>query len=725
MASEGFTDSALHSFIYLSKFDPANANLNYRIGVLYLQSRSQKTQSVPYLVQAATNVTKKYVPDDPGEKRAPELVYYYLGQAFQLDYQFDDAVRYFEKFKELIPKKNVDVLNDIDRRIEMCWNGKEFMKKAVPCRITNLGPTVNSEYPDYSPVISADESVIYFTSRRKGTGGADNKTFQGEYFEDIWQSDKKKDETWDSARSISPVINSLENEATIGLSADGQTLLIYKDDKGDGNIYFSQLNGDQWTSPEKFEPDINSPSWEPSACIRADGNTMYIVSDRKGGYGGRDIYRVVKLPNGKWSKALNLGPKINTPYDEDAPFIHPDGKTLFFASNGHKTMGGFDIFFSTNMGTDTSWSEPENVGFPINTTDDDIYYVTSADGRRGYFSSARPGGFGEKDIYMVTLEKDVVEPVTLLKGYLTFDGTSNIPTSVTIKVVDNDTKLVIQEVHPNSKTGKYLLTLSPGTTGKTYVINYEAEGYQPISETITVTPEQAYQEIDRTLDMKNINFESKTLGTIAVTGTIKNKEGKPIPGAQCVVKDNATSQLVDTYFSNIQTGMYYFVLQRGQNFNLSYEAEGYLFQSENVNVPKEKTYSQLEKNIVLEPIKAGAKIVLNNIFFDSGKSSLRKESNTDLDKLLKLMKDKPELKIEVSGHTDNKGARALNMTLSQSRAQAVVNYLAKKGIDKKRLVAKGYGPDQPVAPNTLPNGKPDLKGMQLNRRVEMKIVGDT
>ena len=180
----------------------------------------------------------------------------------------------------------------------------------------------------------------------------------------------------------------------------------YKNDK-EGSIYYSKLDGDQWsygymlgTDPGDIT-DINTQYHEPSACLSPDGNTLYFVSDRPGGFGGEDIYRCVKLPTGRWSKATNLGPTINTEYDEDAPFMHPDGVTLFFSSNGHKTMGGFDIFFSVK--SDSGWYPPQNMGYPINTTDDDVFYVMSSDGKRAYFSSVRPEGLGEQDIYMVTL----------------------------------------------------------------------------------------------------------------------------------------------------------------------------------------------------------------------------------------------------------------------------------------------------------------------------------
>ena len=214
-----------------------------------------------------------------------------------------------------------------------------------------------------------------------------------------------------------------------------------------------------------LSPNVNTPAWETHATISIDGSALYFVSDRKeGGQGGRDIWRCVKLPNGAWGVPYNLGPTINTPGDEDAPYLHPDGVTLFFSSTGHKNMGGFDVFKSVKN-EDGQWSEPENLRAPINTPDDDIFYVQSADGKRGYISSNRKGNFGETDIYRVDYEKANSVPLTLLKGIITFNGKSNSPAHTRILVTDGQTGEVIQEIRPNEKTGKYVMILAPGAIG--------------------------------------------------------------------------------------------------------------------------------------------------------------------------------------------------------------------------------------------------------------------
>lgn len=711
---------ALKLFQIAYQIDSTNANINYKIGLCYLQSATEKLKSLPYLEKAAQNVSHNYNDIEPREKKAPENVYFLLGEAYRLAYKFTESSLYYNKFKNIVGDKNKELSVDLDRQIERNFNALELTKDTAIVTIINLGDSVNSVFPDYSPVISADESTLIFTSRRPGSTGGE-KSEDNQYYEDIYFCQKKNDGTWGSPRSIGANINTYANEANISLSADGQELFIYRDVNG-GDIYYSYLDGDTWGNPIPFGSNINTKAWETHASLTTDGNTLYFVSDRKeGSFGGRDIWRCVKLPNGQWSMPLNLGPTINTQYDEDAPFIHPDGVTLFFSSKGHKNMGGFDIFKSTK-GEEGKWSEPENLKAPINTTDDDIFYIQSVNGKRGYFSSARQSGFGDKDIYIVNYETTIAEPLTLLKGFLKFNGGNKLPDNVRITATDIESGMLVQDVKPNSISGKYLLILNPGNQGKAYSINYEAEGYQPMSITINIPPNSSYQEIEKELSLQLINFESKTLGTISITGTIKNNQNSPIVGAQIIIKDNLTGKLINTYYTSSDSGSYYFILNRGENYNLSYEAEGYLFQSENVNIPKQPEYSVITKNIILEKVKVGAKIVLNNIFFDSNKAILRKESNLEIEKLMKLMKEYPELTVEVDGHTDNKGKDDLNLKLSQDRSQAVVNALIKKGIPANRLVAKGFGSKMPIAPNTLPNGKPDTKGMQLNRRVELKII---
>jgi outer membrane protein OmpA-like peptidoglycan-associated protein len=710
---------ALDYFLEAYKIDSSNANINYKIGLCYLQTPTKKNLALGYLKKAIANVTHNYDDTNPMEKKAPENAYSLIAEAYRLDYKFTESNVYYNIFKNLVGDHNKELSNDLSSEIDKNFNAIEFTKDTIIVTIANLGDSINTIYPDYSPVVSSDGSTLIFTSRRPGSTGGE-KTSNDEYYEDIYYSVKHEDGKWGKAQSIGKNINTTYNEAYLSLSADGQQLFIYKDVNG-GDIFYSTQEMDGWSVPKPLDA-VNTSAWETHASLSPDGRTLYFVSDRKeGSYGGRDIWRCVMLPNGKWSLPVNLGPTINTPEDEDAPFMHTDGTTLFFSSKGHKNMGGFDIFKSTLL-EDNTWTQPQNMQAPINTPDDDIFYMQSADGRKGYFSSVRDGGFGSKDIYEVTFFNPFLEPLTVLSGYMTFNGTKKIPANVRITATDMENNAIVQEVKPNSITGKYVLILNSGDQEKSYTITYEAPDYQTVNIKIVIPPGAEYAEIEKELSLKFVNLESKTLGTIGITGTVTDEQGTLLKDAAIIVKDNVNGNLIGTYYCDVDSGYYYFTLNRGENYNISYEAKGYLFQSENVNVPKEPEYSQLTKNIVLSKVKAGSKIVLNNIFFDSNKSALRKESSVEIDKVVKLLNDYPEIKIEVDGHTDNKGQDAINLKLSLLRAEAVVNAIVKKGISKTRLIAKGFGKTQPIAPNTLPNGKPNVDGMQQNRRVELKII---
>ena len=621
-ANENFA-AALPLYLKLDSADRSNANLAFRIGVCYLNSPINKQNAVPYLERAAGQVSEKYKEGSFKEKNAPVTAYNYLARAYHLDYQFDRAITTFEKFKGYLGDGDAAMLKDVNRQVEMCNNGKEFVASPVSMRVDIIGGGINSQYPEHSPVITADESTIIFTSRRPNTTGGKIDPNDGMYFEDIYIATRNEDNSWTEPRNIGSPINTEGNDATVGISVDGQKLFIYKDDKGDGNIYFSNLVGDRWAEPQKLNEFVNSKSWEGNASLSADGNLLYYSSEREGGLGGKDIYMSRKLPNGDWGKPINMGPKVNTAYDDDAPYIHPDGVTLYFSSKGHKSMGGFDIFQSTFYPDENLWSEPVNMGYPVNSTDDDIFYMPTADNKRAYYSSFKKEGQGEKDIYLITLPEKTETPLTVYRG-----------------------KLV------------------------------SIYGGVPENAMITVT-------------------------------------------------DNETGELVGTYTPNASTGAYLFILQPGKNYNISYEADDFLFSSENFNVSDSSAYAVINKPVELQPIKAGQKITLKNIFFKSGQSELDPTSRTELGKLIKLMKKLPDLVVEIGGHTDSQGGDDLNQRLSQKRAESVVKYLIENGIDKRRLRAIGYGETQPIALNTNTDGSWNKQGMAMNRRFEFKILSTT
>jgi hypothetical protein len=576
---------ALKTFLEAYQIDSTNANINFKIGFCYLKTVSEKTKALPYLEKAVLNTTKSYEDMEPREKAAPINAYYYYGEALHLNYKFDEAIANYEKFKSFLRPKQTEMITDVDRHIEISNNAKEFVAAPINVIISNLGDSINTPYPDYSPVLSADESTIIFTSRRPGSTGGD-KTDDGQFYEDIYVSYRKPDSTWSLPISISPNINSITHEASVGLSADAQTLIIYKDGNG-GDIYTSTLEGNNWTFPVQLGSDINSPNWETSACLTPDGNTLYFVSDRKeGGLGGRDIWKCVKLPNGKWSKAINLGAPVNTPYDEESPFIHPSGNILFFSSKGHKTIGGFDIFVS--MRGENGWEEPQNIGYPINTTDDDVFYVTSPDGKRGYYSSSsRPEGYGEKDIYMISIPEKKEQPLVLIKGYIIPAEGTTLPPNLEIVATNNETGIVTGVYKPLMRDGSFTIIIPPNSN---FTLSYQNDGEEFYSEIMEVPADAAYQEINREVRLKSVNFgtpvsinnnqkdstshkaDKNEITYISVGGRIFDKNNQPLNKMKVDLM-NSEGQIIKTTTTDELGWFLFSELPQNENYIVSLDEE--------------------------------------------------------------------------------------------------------------------------------------------------------
>ncbi|MEN2992867.1 MAG: OmpA family protein [Bacteroidia bacterium] len=414
-------------------------------------------------------------------------------------------------------------------------NAEKYLASPAAVTIRNLGAAVNSPYPDYAPVISADETVLLFTSRRPGSTG-NQRASDGLPYEDIYISEKNPDGSWGPVRNLGAPLNTSVHDACIALSADGQTLFLFNSDNG-GDIFISRLKGRKWLSPRNMGAPINSKYWEPSVCLSADERLLFFVSDRPGGLGGRDIYLCRRLPNGKWSAPINLGPPVNTPYDEDGPFFHPDGKTLFYSSNGPNSMGGFDIF-RTELRPDSTWSTPVNLGYPINTPGDEIYFVLSASGLHGYYASEREDSYGEKDIYMIDFSAAYQAPppqqvaqreeetptlssepapitfrpnLTLVTGTI-YDAETKAPLEATITILDNLKGDTIAVLTSNAATGKYLISLP---AGRNYGITVTAEGYAFHSENFIVEETQGYREV-----RKDIGLQKYKRGTVIVLRNI-------------------------------------------------------------------------------------------------------------------------------------------------------------------------------------------------------------
>lgn len=631
-------------------FNPNNSMLNFKIGICYLNT-NERTKSLSYLVKA-----KALNPQVSAD------INYYLGLSNQLNGNYEEALKSYTSYQnEVKTNKSADqnLVNATPKRIKECNSAKELVKKPVRVFIDNLGGNINTEYPEYSMIMNADGSEIYFTTRRNTTTGGGKDEFSGGYFEDIFYA-KKNGKTWSAATNLGAPINTNGHDATVALSPDGQKMLVYIDDKGNGNIYESARTGSAWSKPKKLDDVICSPYHESSACYSIDGKRLYFISNRpkdgkKGEGADRDIYYVTWDPiKSRWANLVRLPDNINSNYDEDGIFVHPDGKTLYFSSKGHNSMGGYDIFY-TVLKEDGTFTDPVNIGAPVNTPDDDIFFTMTASGRYGYMTSFREKGFGEKDLYKITFLGEPKQPLLNTEDIL----------------------LAGLDVIKREKT------------------------IEPI--------------------VKNDRGELALL-----KGTIYDDKTKKPLYAKIELYDNVSGELLAEFESDKENGRYMLSLPAGKNYGIAVKVDNYLFHSENFDIPKGSDYIEVNKDVYMKKIEVGEVIVLKNIFYDLAKHTLRNESKSELDRLIKLMNDNPNLKIQISGHTDSRGSDQSNKELSHNRAHEVVKYLIAAGIKADRLKYEGYGEEQLIHSDAdiakLKTTKDKEAAHQENRRTEFKII---
>lgn len=467
----------------------------------------------------------------------------------------------------------------------------------------NLGDGVNSAQSEYFPSIPVQGNEMIFTRREN-------------HDENFYYSSRTPT-GWDGAKPLPGNLNTPDLEGAQIISQDGTELVFAANNRPDGfggfDLYISYLTPQGWSEAINLGSTINSPYWDSQPCLSPDKRDLYFASRRPGGFGGTDLYVSHKQANGKWGEPENMGPTINTAGEEQSPFIHADNQTFYFSSNGLPGYGDEDIFVM-RKGPNGSWSKPQNLGYPINTINQEGTLFVDADGKTAYYASDRSDSKGGLDIYRFEMRPDVRPYKTLwVKGKVLDKKTgAGLPSAV--ELIDLATKHSISRVQTD-ETGNYLITLP---VGKDYAFHVNRQGY--------------------------------------------------------------------------------------------------LFYSDNFSLLNKAPDSTYEKNIPLQPIEVNAAVVLKNIFFDVNQFSIKETSQVELDNVVQLLKENPTVQIQIGGHTDNVGAPADNLKLSENRAKAVVNYLVSKGIDAKRLSYKGFGETVPVADNKTEEGRAQ------NRRTELKVV---
>ena len=739
-----------------------NANIQYRLGFSYLNMPLQKNKAIPHLEKAIESMSARYEDDRHEEKNAPFDALFYLGKANHLIHKFNEAIDYYSDFQAKVIEHNIktDLNEEASREMEICDNAIELMKFPVDVVTKNLGEKVNSEYADHSPVVVADENSIFFTSKREGSTG-DEQMLDGQYFEDIYKVENK-DDKWTNAKKLSGDINSINHDAIIALSVDGQDMYIYRDEDGSGNIYQSKFEGETWGKVKKLGDHINTKYVENHVSISADNNTLFFTSSRKGGYGGFDIYKSTKLPNGEWGEAFNLGPNVNTKYNEVSPFLHYDGKTLFFSSRGHHTMGGYDVFYCT-INEDGTTTEPINIGYPINDTGDDQAYVIMPNGKRMYYSSVKEGGYGFEDIYLIHLKNGFERPMALVSGAVTKEGIADFD-YIDIEVVDVEMDESIGAFLPRKDNGKYIFILA---TERKYHITYSCAGYQDFEKEIVIKKADNYEKNQQAYSMEDIVLKKLENSSVLA---FENKSKEIIPEAQKVlenlVKDlqnNTESKFIissdkddkDLYEgrkknvleflvknnidenrfleakSNDETVVVYNMVIYDKPFVESLPEETNLAENKEPEQEKEKltqpTFKKRDTSNELPIIEDdfylnGEQIVIFSTLFDYDSYVINNSEKDNLEKLARFLKHNPSAVMRISGYTDSKGTAKYNDILSYKRSKAVKSYIVGLGAKRKNIIINKFGDAKPVASDINDDGSDNPEGRALNRRVEFELT---
>lgn len=595
-------------FAELWEKDSTNHNINYRLGLCYLNIAGQKDRAIKFLEYATQNITHRYREGSYKETKAPEISIYNLGEAYLINNQLEQAICCFQKFKQYLDSDDnrVDFVN---QQIEACSNAKQIMQS--PLMVNNIDITINQQKNKsyLYPILSGDRKTLVFSAKEK-------------FYDAIYCC--RYDGTKWGAPYNATIDLALEGEIyATSLNHDGTQMLIFHNAISTGNIYISNYTDGHWSTAKKIEGSVNSKYWETFASLSNDGKTLVFTSNRKGSLGGLDIYISKKNANGSWSVPKNMGSTINTIYNEESPVLSNDGKTLYFASQGHNTMGGFDIFISKQI-NDSTWSAPNNIGYPINTTDDELFLF----------------------------------PIDSANALISTIDTKKSP-------------------------------------------NYE------ISQISYRTPDP----VKHVMLLANINFNDNRVNNFHI-----------------VLKDNSGNTISDSTMAN---GNSTFQKELEPNtYVVEVECEGYKTALSNVFIPSDFAQSTIPVSLTLEPNtqlvaeaqKTKSTVHLKNILFDFDSYTLSTQSAEELNKISELMRENPDIQLEVAGHTDSKGSASYNHRLSRKRAYSVVKHLTATGIDKNRFEVKSMGSIANVAANTQTDGSDNPEGRLYNRCVLLRIL---
>ncbi len=773
---KGTYDEALKHYLKVYEYNSSSNVLNFKIGICYVWTADKKA-ALKYFLNSSPEVS--------------EIYYLALGRAYQYNLKFDKAKEAYDNYINSLKKwKQHDAIKLHDQLISECEVGKEILQDSVSAFIINLGPIVNTYYDDYGAVLSNDESIMYFNSKRPAKEPK-KRVSRYKFKERILMTNNNAiDEPAEWVDGI-PKLDFYVNTSIAGFDRKENRIYFYKGEMHNGRLFTAIFEDGKWKKIKPIKGGINHIAYKETSISIDNNGTAYFITNRRGGYGDKDIWMATKKGKHNYNKPVNLGSVINTPFDEEGVYITPDGNTLYFSSKGRKGMGGFDVYKSV-LNENGNWEEPVNMGYPINTTANEVFYRPTKDSMVAIYSTIRGDSYGGLDIYKIQMDPRI--PFKLI-GTVT-DIETGKTLSASVNVYDNITQKLLKSTAVDSIAGIFMLNFDD--IGN-YFIQIDYEGYKSISERIkcpdvkyatvvqdfaiealkhpftlvgrvtdvdkgtplmasltfkmaanqdsvigravsvdstgnyTITfddkynmviqveaddyfsldePLSAVNELNSVIS-KNIELKRSKI-EYTLTGRITDDEGVNPVHAALSFFHPGEGEPFTIIVSDSATGKFTATIEEQGPFMIEVEANGYFFMNEVYQFPEGQTFTA--KNFNLKKMQTGVKLVINNILFNSGKATLKPGSFAELDKLANLLLKNPDIRVEISGHTDNVGSASVNKRISKSRALTVKNYLVSRGVPSDKVDYMGYGYDQPIAPNDTKEGR------AKNRRVEMKII---
>ena len=719
-------EEALYAFeqVYRSGYQD-NANINYRIGQCLLQIPGRKTDAIPYLEKAVTSISERYKEGSFKEENAPPDALLYLGNAYRVNMELEKACEYYDQFEQYVGDKSDINKAFAEQQVLSCTNAVVAMNNPVDYKLASVGQIQETHRNRYNVVISNDLQTMAFMGK--------NPFYNGVYVSN------KVDGVWSTPLNITPSIMSDGNMDVVALSPDGKTMLLAVGDEFTSNIYKSVYANDRWNPAESMGSPINSRYYESHASFTPDGKSIYLSSNRKGTTGAMDLWRSDLQEDGSWSEPVNLGPRINTLLNEESPFVSSDGKRLYFASQGHNSIGGFDMYYC-ELQPDGSWGDPVNMGYPLNTTDDDMAYSPTGIREEGATVVFAKGEGSDYDLYRFDFIPRDAQPepspelVPVGEGAVAEQPAApaeEVPEPVAgTEEPAPETEVAPAPVAPVVKTPEHYLVQPVFFEFDSYALSSQAKSkLDDMASLLQRFPSISVEIIGHTDAIGSYDYNQRlsdnranSVSDYLVTKGVAKDRLKSVGMSE---SDNvARNRTRDNH--DAPEGR---ALNRRVEFKVT-RSEDVVIEMEEIDVPD---YLKPDNGSSSVPVKDASKgsetaqgsgeiYMIKPVFFGFDSDALSGEGRTSLDDLAALMKKYPAAKVEITGHTDALGTDTYNNQLSLKRAESVASYLESKGIGKARIKASGAGESAQVARNTTGNHQDSPEGRALNRRVEFNVI---